>query len=1052
MADFAARKNFNSGFTGLITTSVIFAVIGATCLVGFETLRQLKRLPHVHFRGFHRGEAEDVEYDKERRKARRLLTRSKWKGGSPAHDTEEEGDDADSKAVVTSGRAANKLKYKQGLGTTPEDWEMGHLYMARQFHASTPSPPLAKWPLMWAWQALRFDDWFYATHTGMDTVVYVRFLRGCCEFEASFSLRYAFMLTSLRIYFTVWWMFLQTFTTAPILLGVHFKFSTGVPLTDMSRASLTYLVSKPEDVNCPINNPSASDCARVPNAAGRRLLWIHLCLMIYISTTWIFTLWWIGRGSVIIRRRLVERVREKTLRMIGKTRKRDRKAAKSSAAARAIEGLPATGGVEDTTEFGGILHAAAHHSIFSKKRRTSKKEGVLSDSEEEENVSGSDADEQAPPNGNEPGRPKVSFPADVADHADKHGKKHKKGKFDPSSAGWRQRTLIVTNMPSTMRDEASVRRYFEEFLRPDEDEIRSAHGDGAEMVDLLKLEEEKQKQRTRTEGDHLDARQEGPLELKQAHEIGTLRPADLKGHSHLQGQSDADGEPYSEANSPNEEITAPPAIGPEPDLHQPFRHLQSPIQTVVLVRKMTELSAMLQRRQDVLQQLEAAHIKLAQNVLKAVGVQIKQNRKDVKKRVKKMQKSAKSNQRSSTVQLPEEGRPAEYEGTDDGSEERTWTEEEGREELRRRLSHFLPSKGSRQGEKQTGTTQETIWEALASAPRELLDPYQPVTRLSALFRGQTVPTVDYLLTKLNLLTALVTEMRARPPSSYEPTSTAFVTFRDPRQARMVWRELDSQIVIKVRPAPEVKDLDWERLMRTTFTGDIIRGFSVNAFFWAFTIFWTIPIQLVATALFSVQNLKTVFPPVTNFLEKNPGFESFISITAPTIFVSLVTMTVPELIFQISRRAQGFVTWSALYDQCMCRYWKFIICNVVIFFCIGTTTIESILTQIGNPFGTTLDAIASAFPTAAPFFVSYLILCMATHSGLELLQAIVGLIQHLGSRNAFTPRARAIKSLPRNFTRYYWLPFHMLIMTIVFIFAVLNPLVIPFAMLYLWLAM
>jgi hypothetical protein len=77
MADFAARKNFNSGFTGLITTSVIFAVIGATCLVGFETLRQLKRLPHVHFRGFHRGEAEDVEYDKERRKARRLLTRSK---------------------------------------------------------------------------------------------------------------------------------------------------------------------------------------------------------------------------------------------------------------------------------------------------------------------------------------------------------------------------------------------------------------------------------------------------------------------------------------------------------------------------------------------------------------------------------------------------------------------------------------------------------------------------------------------------------------------------------------------------------------------------------------------------------------------------------------------------------------------------------------------------------------------------------------------------------------------------------------------------------------
>ena len=78
-------------------------------------------------------------------------------------------------------------------------------------------------------------------------------------------------------------------------------------------------------------------------------------------------------------------------------------------------------------------------------------------------------------------------------------------------------------------------------------------------------------------------------------------------------------------------------------------------------------------------------------------------------------------------------------------------------------------------------------------------------------------------------------MRARPPTEYEATSTAFVTLRDPRQARMVWRELHSQIVIKVRMAPEVKDLDWDRLMRTSFTGDLVRGFGVNAFFWAFTV-------------------------------------------------------------------------------------------------------------------------------------------------------------------------------------------------------------------------
>ncbi len=58
----------------------------------------------------------------------------------------------------------------------------------------------------------------------------------------------------------------------------------------------------------------------------------------------------------------------------------------------------------------------------------------------------------------------------------------------------------------------------------------------------------------------------------------------------------------------------------------------------------------------------------------------------------------------------------------------------------------------------------------------------------------------------------------------------------------------------------------------------------------------------------------------------------------------------------------------------------------------------------------------------------------------------------GARNAATPRVRAIKTLPRNFNRYYWLPLHINIMAIVFIFALLNPLVIPFALIYLSLAL
>ncbi|CAO1613033.1 unnamed protein product [Parajaminaea phylloscopi] len=881
MADYKER-NFNTAFSGLTTTVIIMAVVGACCLIGFESLRQLKRLPRRRF----------VEF---------------WK--------EKKGSGREGRGSIDDIGMSTRRK------NTQEDWEMGHLYHARTFHATTPSPALAQWPLAWTWQALRLDDWFYATHCGMDNVVYVRFLRACA-----------------------WWLLLQTLTTAPILLTIHFKFSKGVPLTDMSRASLSYLVT--------ISKPGCTDtadtpCPRQPNEEGRKLLWIHLCLTWYVTATWFFALYWIGKGSLSVRRRLVEKI------------KTDRK--------------------------------TAHAELEEKRRRDAEAAAWKADRPDALM------------------RKMQGLPAN-----------------EDNSEGWRQRTLLVTNLPATMRDEASIRRYFEEFLRPDDATSDGAsdyngHSRTGSIVEIPVSREE-----TSSEENEAAA-------TKHAQQLMSVAPG--------------------------------PGPGPGPDL-EPNRHLGSPVQTVVLVRKMNELSAMLARRQEILQQLEAAHIKLAQNVMEKVKSKSDKQQDRSKgspwwafwRRTRQSQSGSSSPVHSGDV----EGAADETAMRD--RQKARWNE------VKRVLMPFASSEHQREvaDEKEhdalatvdakgsnNDPSKEAFWEVLADVPRDLLDPHQPVTSLSALFRGQKVPTIDYLLTKLNLLTALVAEMRARPPTDYEPTSTAFVTLRDPRQARMVWRELNSQIVVKVRMAPEVKDLDWDRLMRTSFTGALVRGFGVNAFFWAFTVFWCIPLQLITTALFSVQNLKHVVPGLGNLFESHQQLEAFISVTLPTVIVSLISMAIPELVFQISKRAQGFVTWSALYDQCLCRYWKFIVCNIVIFFCIGVTTVESILRQIGSPSSKSLilDNVAFSFPTAAPFFVSYFILAISLHSGFELLGFMIPILQHfLGANKATTPRARALKTLPRNFNRYYWLPFHILIMTIVFVFAILNPLIIPFGLLYIFIAM
>lgn len=788
---------------------------------------------------------------------------------------------------------------------------------------------MASWPLAWAYQALKLDDWFYATHTGMDTVVYVRFLKGC-----------------------VYWVLLQTLTTAPILLAIHLTFAQGASHSDMNSASLSYLV-----VSCDPKGGNLVTCNRVPNEAGRQLLWIHLCLLWYITLTWFYTLWWIGKGSLKVRSRWIKELRRKRQKEMEEVK------AGRSANSAALE-----------TDTDRVLEEV--HRIGGKSQ-------------------------------------------------------------SDDSHGWRQRTLLVTNLPPTMRDEASVRRYFEEFLRPD---------DGTPMSSTEDLHQNE------ADGTSRHAGRVNRNGLEDEHSSHIEKIMDSSDDTRFKG--------WEEGNARGAKYTSK-TVGPEPDI-RPHRHLRSPIQTVVLVRKMNELSAMLSRRQEVLGQLEAAHIKLAQGVITKVGQQTRKMQKE-QRRTKDDRASLKGADTTPGVQMLNLFKFSRTSPTDKTPDVEKDAATELREdtlrlnELNHRFARFVDTKQVLDGTtiawngKDNNTSASSVWEALAEAPRDLLDPFQPVTRLSSLFRGQKVPTIDYLLTKLNLLTALVTEMRARPPTSYEPTSTAFVTFRDPRQARMVWRELKSQIVVKVRLAPEVKDLDWERLMRTSFTGDIVRGVGVNVFFWIATIIWVIPVSLFTTSLFSVNKLEGLFPSVSKFFMDNPNFEGFVSNTLPSLIVSILTMCVPELIFQVSKRAQGFVTFSALYDQCLCRYWKFVICNVVIFFCVGATTVESVILQAGRD-NKLLDSIAFAFPTAAPFYISYLILGLALHTGFELLGFMVPLIQHLGARKAATPRVRALKTLPRNFNRYYWLPFHVLILSIVFLFALLNPLVIPFALVYLCVAL
>jgi len=118
----------------------------------------------------------------------------------------------------------------------------------------------------------------------------------------------------------------------------------------------------------------------------------------------------------------------------------------------------------------------------------------------------------------------------------------------------------------------------------------------------------------------------------------------------------------------------------------------------------------------------------------------------------------------------------------------------------------------------------TVWEALHSLPRSALDRYQPLIQLSHLLHGRSVPEIDHFTARLDYLTALITENRARAIKHHPPVSTAFVTFFDPRDARRACRYLsshpDSPINCVAQMAPSFEDLDWTRIMKSAFKAEV----------------------------------------------------------------------------------------------------------------------------------------------------------------------------------------------------------------------------------------
>ncbi|KAI0036449.1 hypothetical protein K488DRAFT_41147 [Vararia minispora EC-137] len=473
------------------------------------------------------------------------------------------------------------------------------------------------------------------------------------------------------------------------------------------------------------------------------------------------------------------------------------------------------------------------------------------------------------------------------------------------------------------------------------------------------------------------------------------------------------------------------------------------IDRVVIARKMTELASLLDRREEVLKKLETAHIHLAKRVLGAVRLEMlcRGGRRALTQRISLNVHSRRTASEAETaasemdVLVRELGLfVEEFDLLDGPCPETSWKFWRLREQ---RASINLPEPG--------GT--RTVWDALHTLPRAMLDQYQPLMHLSVLFRDKSVPAIDYYTAKLGLITSLIAENRAKSATQYDPVSTAFVTFRDPKDALKAYSMLAAHpnniLSCQTTMAPCYEDLNWMRIMKSTYKAEFLKDWVVNIGVWGFTIFWLFPLSLFV-GLISIQNISVYWPSLFAYISHHPWEEEVIQSFVPTVIVSLLTLLIPVLLLLIAKKAHTIVALSHLHDRIMARYYKFLIVNILVFFCVGTAALQSFLlsfTSGANSTQSIVNIVASSFPTAGPFYVGWMIFTTGIHSALEAALFGLPLISYLSTRQAVVPRQRAVGIRPRTFNYFYWLPNHLLVFEVIIVFSILNPLVVPFGCVY-----
>ncbi|KAI8870652.1 DUF221-domain-containing protein, partial [Ramicandelaber brevisporus] len=314
---------------------------------------------------------------------------------------------------------------------------------------------------------------------------------------------------------------------------------------------------------------------------------------------------------------------------------------------------------------------------------------------------------------------------------------------------------------------------------------------------------------------------------------------------------------------------------------------------------------------------------------------------------------------------------------------------------------------------------------------------RPQMQLSKL----TVDTIDHYAETIETLEYQIRLLRDPDRRTLRPISIGFVSYYSPEHAHRVAERLSTATQGLVTLAPHPDDIIWVNAELSPSTALLHRWIG-RLLFVLFALVATVPVSAL-TAVTSINNVSVLLPKVGKFFATHPTVATLWQSTVSP-FILLVYYAIVPQVFRIIAKFQGIATETAVERSVMKKFFTFMIISNIFVFALVHTVMDILHATNGNSNNNSnIDRIVVSLNKSASFWTSYVSL-RTINPMVELGQ--IGSLLLSFSRNALLlPRTKMEARQPQPFDYATVYSIQLFILTMLLIYSVYAPLVLPFGL-------